>query len=106
MADTLAGHEAERLRYTLMNVEAETLADTLGEGEAERLSHTRGDVEIKVLIDTMVDTLLERKAKTVIKTIRGVEGIQLLYTSSDTVCKTEAEKLRHTLADTLPEANT
>ena len=49
----------------------------------------------------MADTLLERKANTLIKTLGGVEAMKLLYVLSDSVCKTEARKFRNTLADTL-----
>lgn len=42
---------------------------------------------MEALIDTMADTLLERKAKTLIKTLGGVEAMKLRYTLSDTVCK-------------------
>lgn len=48
---------------------------------------------------------LERKFKTLIKTIAGLEAMKLCYTLSDTVCKTETGKLLHTLAGTLAEAN-
>ena len=55
---------------------------------------------MKALIDTKADTLLERKAKTLIKTLCAVEAMKLLFTLPDTVCKTEAGKLRHKLANT------
>ena len=43
---------------------------------------------MKALINTTLATLLERKAKTLFKTIGGLQAIELLFTSSDTVCKT------------------
>ena len=54
----------------------------------------------------MADKLAERKSKTLIKTLDGVEAMKLLYALSDTVSKTKARKLRNTLADTLAEAKT
>ena len=73
-----------------------TLADTLDEAETEALGDKSRNVE--------ADTLLVRKAKTVLETLRGVEAIKLLYILADTVGKTEAGKLRQTPADTLAEA--
>ena len=61
---------------------------------------------MEVLIHTMADKLAERKSKTLIKTLDGVEAMKLLYALSDTVSKTKAGKLRNTLADTLAEAKT
>ena len=55
-------------------------------------------------INVEPDTLLVRKANTVLQTVGGVEAISLLYILADTVGKTEAGKPRQTPADTLAEA--
>ena len=52
----------------------------------------------------MADKLLERKAKTFLKTQVDVEAIKLLYTLADTVGKTQTSKLQHTLGKTLARA--
>ena len=41
----------------------------------------------------MAETLLERKAKTFLKTLGDVEAMKLLYTLADTVGKTQTSKL-------------
>lgn len=41
----------------------------------------------------MADTLLERKAKTFLKTLGDVKAMKLLYTLADTVGNTQTSKL-------------
>ena len=41
-------------------------------------------------IDTMADTLLVRKANTVLETLVGAEAVKLFYSLADTVGKTDA----------------
>lgn len=45
---------------------------------------------MEALIDTIADTLLERKAISLLETLGDVEAIKLLYTLVDTVGKTKA----------------
>ena len=54
-------------------------------------------MEFEALIVTMADTLLERKARTLIKTIACVKAMKLFCSLSDTVCKAVVGKLWHTL---------
>ena len=52
----------------------------------------------------MAEKLLQRKARTPIKTIAVMEAMNLFYSLSDTACIAEDGKLWHALADTLREA--
>ena len=47
---------------------------------------------MQALIDTMVDTLLVRKANTVLETLGGADAVKLLYTLAHTVDKTDARQ--------------
>ena len=72
-------------------------SDTLGETKAQRLRQTLGNVVLTAVIDAKPFRLLERKSKTLIKALGNLEAMKLLFTLSDTICQTEARKLRHTL---------
>ena len=74
----------------------DTLADTLDEAEAETLGDKSRNVG--------ADTILVRKANTVLQTAGGVEAINLLYILADTVGNTKAGRPRQTPADTVAEA--
>lgn len=78
-------------------MEAKTLIDKLGDAPkgviTERLVYSLGDVEIEAIIDIIADTLLERNAKTLLKTLSNVGGKKILHTLADTVCKTQTSKL-------------
>lgn len=78
-------------------MEAKTLIDKLGNTPkgviTERLVYSLGDVEIEGIIDIIADTLLERNAKTLFKTLSNVGVKKILHTLADTVCKTPTSKL-------------
>ena len=46
----------------------------------------------------MADSLLEKKTNTVFDKLSDIKAIAFLYTLVDTLGKTEAKKLHHTLA--------
>ena len=53
---------------------------------------------MEAVIDPKPYRLLERKGKTLINALGNLKAMKLLFTLSDTICQTEARKLRHTLA--------
>ena len=70
-------------------------------GKTYRLGDTVGNIRL----EENTSRQLERKSRTVIKTIAGLEAMKLLYTLCDTVCKTETGNFWHTLNGTLAEGN-
>lgn len=93
LGDTLGDAEAKQ--------QIHTLHETPAEGKAEGLGDTFCDMEAEALVETLPQTPLESKAETFGDTMASVKAKQ-----SDTVGKTEAGNLQHTLAKTLAEAKT